>query len=181
MQVRAADERLDLVRTGCLANFGRLVLRYGLAALLLLWGGFKFAAFEAEAIRPLAENSPLLSWLYPLLGTRGTSSLIGVVEVAAAFLICTRRWTPGLSAIGSLIAAAIFLVTLSFLITTPGALSPTSPIGGFLLKDVILLGAALYTAAEALEAARGTLVPGGDQPTSPGLVISRRSRSVEEE
>jgi reactive chlorine resistance protein C len=43
--------------------------------------------------------------------------------------------------------------TLSFLITTPGALSPTSPLGGFLLKDVILLGAALYTAAEALEAA----------------------------
>jgi uncharacterized membrane protein YkgB len=180
MQVRAADERFDLFRTGRLAGSGRLVHRYGLAALLLLWGGFKFAAFEAEAIRPLVANSPLLSWLYQLLGTRGTSTLIGVVEVTAALLLCTRRWTPGLSAIGSLIAAAIFLVTLSFLITTPGAISPTSPIAGFLLKDVILLGAALYTAAaEALEGAR---VPrtGGDQPTSPGLVISRRPRPVGE-
>jgi uncharacterized membrane protein YkgB len=44
-------------------------------------------------------------------------------------------------------------VTLSFLITTPGVLAPTHPMGGFLLEDVILLGAAPFTAAEALEAA----------------------------
>jgi uncharacterized membrane protein YkgB len=54
---------------------------------------------------------------------------------------------------GGVLASGTFVVTLSFLITTPGALSPTSPLGGFLLKDVILLGAALYPAAEALEAA----------------------------
>src|SRR5262249_15953065 len=100
------------------------------------------------------ENSPLLRWLYPLLGVRSTSSLIGVIEVGAALLICARRWKPRLSAIGSLIASGTFLVTLSFLITTPGALSPMSPFGGFLLKDIMLLGAALYTSAEALEAAQ---------------------------
>jgi reactive chlorine resistance protein C len=44
----------------------------------------------------------------------------------------------------------MFLVTLSFLVTTPGALSPTSPFQQFLLKDLVLLGAALLTAAEAL-------------------------------
>jgi reactive chlorine resistance protein C len=144
----------DSARIRRLGGLGRVVLRYGLVALLLLWGSFKFAAFEAEAIRPLIENSPLLSWLYPLLGVRGTSSLIGVIEVGAAILICTRRWKPGLSAIGSLIASGTFLVTLSFLITTPGALSPTNPFSGFLLKDIILLGAALYTSAEALEGAQ---------------------------
>jgi uncharacterized membrane protein YkgB len=137
-----------------LGGLGRLILRYGLVALLLLWGSFKFAAFESEAIRPLVENSPLLSWLYPLLGVRGASSLIGVIEVGAALLICARSWKPKLSAIGSLIASGTFLVTLSFLVTTPGALSPTSPFGGFLIKDIMFLGAALYTSAEALEAAQ---------------------------
>jgi uncharacterized membrane protein YkgB len=48
----------------------------------------------------------------------------------------------------------VFLVTLSFLFTTPGALSPASPFNGFLLKDVFSLGAGLVTAAEALRAAR---------------------------
>jgi uncharacterized membrane protein YkgB len=146
----------DPARTRWLARTGRAVLRYGLVALLGLWGGFKFTGFEAEGIRPLVEHSPLLHWLYPLLGVRGASALIGVVELVAALLICTRRWAPRLSAAGSLIAAGTFLVTLSFLVTTPGVLAPTSPFGGFLMKDVMLLGAALYTAAEALEATRPT-------------------------
>jgi uncharacterized membrane protein YkgB len=142
MRPMTVDQPVDWIRVRHLAGLGLWILRYGLAGLLLLWGSFKFAAFEAEAIRPLVENSPLLSSLYPLLGVRGTSSLIGVVEVGAALLIATPRWTPGLSAIGSWVAAATFFVTLSFLITTPEALSPTSGVGGFLLKDIILLGAA---------------------------------------
>jgi len=143
----------DPTRTRRLAAAGRGVLRYGLCALLMLWGGFKFTAFEAQGIRPLVEHSPLLRWLYPLLGVRGASSLIGVVELVAAALIATRRWRPALSAVGSLLAAATFLVTLSFLVTTPDVFSPTNPFGGFLMKDIMLLGAALYTAGEALEAA----------------------------
>lgn len=142
----------DPTRTRRLGALGRAVLRYGLVALLLMWGGFKFAAFEAEAIRPLIENSPLLAWLYPLLGVRGTSALIGVIEICAALLIAVRPWWPGASAVGSLLASGTFLVTLSFLFTTPGAFSPASSVGGFILKDLILLGAALYTASDALEA-----------------------------
>jgi len=144
----------DTGRTRRLATAGRAVLRYGLAALLLLWGASKFTAFEAEAIRPLIQHSPILSWLYPLSGVRGTSALIGVLEIGAALLMGLRRWRPALSAIGSLLASCTFVVTLSFLVTTPGVLAPTNPFGGFLMKDVILLGAALYTAAEALDAAR---------------------------
>jgi len=106
------------------------------------------------AIRPLVENHPLMSWMYPVFGVRGTSAVIGVVEVGAAVLMSLRRAAPRASALGSAIAAVTFVVTLSFLATTPGALSPTSPIGGFLMKDLILLGAALYTAGEALGAVR---------------------------
>jgi len=139
-------------RTRWLAAAGRGVLRYGLIALLLLWGTFKFFAFEADGIRPLVEHSPLLGWLYPLLGVRGTADLIGVIEIAAALLMGLRRWRPRLSAVGSLLAACTFLVTLSFLVTTPGVFAPSNPFGGFLMKDIVLLGAALYTAAEALDA-----------------------------
>jgi uncharacterized membrane protein YkgB len=143
----------DLVDPVSLARAARFVLRGGLVALLAMWGAFKFTALEAEAIRPLVEHSPFLSWLYPVLGIRGASDLIGVVELTAVVLIALRRWSPRLSAVGSLIAVGTFLVTLSFLVTTPGVLAPDNPIGGFLMKDVLLLGAALFTAAEALDAA----------------------------
>ena len=138
-----------------LSDAGLALLRYGLVFLLLLWGSFKFFAFEANGIRPLVQNSPLLFWLYPLFGLRGTSSVIGVVEIAAALLIASRRWYPLFSAYGSLLAALTFATTLSFLVTTPGALATTSPLSGFLLKDLLLLGAALFTAGESFRAARG--------------------------
>jgi len=51
-------------------------------------------------------------------------------------------------------AACTFLFTLSFLFTTPRRARPHSPFGGFLMKDLILLGAALYTTGEALDASR---------------------------
>lgn len=47
----------DPTRTQRLAATGRGVLRYGLVALLLLWGSFKFAAFEAEGTAPWSNTA----------------------------------------------------------------------------------------------------------------------------
>ncbi len=143
---------LTAARITGLETVGTGVLRYGLVALLVLWGVMKFFDFEAQAIRPLVEHHPLMSWMYGVFGVRGTSAVIGIVELVAALSMSLRRFLPTVSGLGSLLAAFTFLVTLSFLITTPGVLSPTNPFGGFLMKDLILLGAALHTAAEALRA-----------------------------
>lgn len=139
-------------RTDAIDRTGLGILRYGLVGLLLLWGSFKFFAFEAAAIQPLVEHSPFLSWLYPLFGFRGTSNVIGVIEISAALLIATRRWLPRVSAWGSMLATGMFVMTLSFLITTPGAFGLVTPWSGFLLKDIMFLGGALVTAAEAFAA-----------------------------
>ncbi|HEY5958824.1 MAG TPA: DUF417 family protein [Polyangiaceae bacterium] len=147
------DDTRPLAWANRLNSIAGGVLRYGLVALLLLWGGMKFTSLEAEGIRPLVEHSPLLAWLYSLLGIRGGSSAIGVIEISAAILICMRHWKPAFSATGSLLAVGTFLITLSFLVTTPGILEPTNPFGGFIMKDIVLLGAALWSAAEALRAA----------------------------
>jgi len=133
---------------------GTRVLRYGLVALLVLFGALKFTEMEALGIQPLVGNHPLMSWMYSVFGLRGTSAVIGVVELAAAALMLARPWRPRWSALGSIVAVGTFAVTLSFLVTTPGALEPDSAIGGFLMKDLILFGAALYTAGEALAASK---------------------------
>ena len=41
---------------------GTNVSRYGLVIVLLWIGGMKFTAYEAEGIRPMVANSPLMSW-----------------------------------------------------------------------------------------------------------------------
>lgn len=140
-------------RAATLERAGLVVLRYGLVFLLVLWGGFKFAAFEAQGIQPLVSHSPFMSWLYTLFSVQGASNFIGLIEIATGLLIASRRWLPRVSGLASLFATGIFSITLSFLVTTPGVLEPTNPSGGFLMKDILLLGAALLTAGEALTAA----------------------------
>ena len=136
-----------------LTGLGTGILRYGLVFLLIAIGSTKFFAFEAKAIQPFVAHSLFVSWLYPVLGLQGVSNLFGMSEVATGILIALRPVSPKLSAVGSLAGIAIFLTTLSFLFTTPGALVPGSDVGGFLVKDIVLLGAAIYTAGEALRSA----------------------------
>ena len=132
--------------------------RYSLVLVFVWIGGMKFTNYEAEGIRPFVENSPLMSWLYQIFSVTQFSAILGVAEIAVGLMIATRPVWPRLSAYSSLAAAAMFVGTLSFIVTTPGwepslGFPALSVPGQFLLKDSVLLGASLWTAAEALQAA----------------------------
>jgi uncharacterized membrane protein YkgB len=159
-----------------LNTIGINITRYGLVIVLLWIGGMKFTAYEAEGIKPMVASSPLMGWVYRLMSVGEFSEFLGVVEIAIGLLIAVRPvWAMG-SAVGSALASGMFVTTLSFLLTTPGwepglggfpALSAMP--GQFLLKDVVLLGASLFTAGESLEAAgprRGILPNDGAHETS---------------
>jgi reactive chlorine resistance protein C len=134
------------------------ILRYGLVVLILWYGLFKFTPTEANAIEPLLRNSPFLSWMYRVTDVIGASRAIGTVEIVIAIMIAVRPWNRSISALGSFAAIGMFLTTLSFLVTTPGMFKPVDGVvvphggGGFVIKDLLLLGAALWSAAEALRA-----------------------------
>jgi uncharacterized membrane protein YkgB len=128
---------------------GNAMLRYGLVAILLMIGAMKWTAAEAEAIRPWVAGSPFLSWIYQVASVQAASELIGSIEIVTALLIGARRWFPTAAVVGSILASIMFLITLSFLVTTPNQ-SPDAQ--GFLMKDFFLLGAAIWSAGEALQA-----------------------------
>lgn len=141
-------------------KFGAFLIRYGLVLVLAWIGAMKFTAYEAEGIKPLVETSPLMSWMFSVLSVQATSNVIGVVELMTAFLIAIRPLSAKLSAIGSLLAVFTFLSTLTFLFSLPGweqslgGFPALSGSGGFLLKDVVLLGAAFFTLGESLAGKR---------------------------
>lgn len=138
-----------------LERVGIHVSRYGLVITLLLIGVLKFTAGEAQGIQPLVANSPLMFWLYRIFSLQGVSNLIGVIEIVVAVLIAVRPFSARLSFIGSIGAIITFALTVTFLFSTPGAFqfSHGFPLlgdaGQFLIKDLVLLGASLWTAAEA--------------------------------
>ena len=135
---------------------GLHITRYALVLVLVWIGAMKFTSYEAGAIQPLVASNPLMSWLYGVMSVQATSNLIGTLEITAGVLIALRPWSAMASAAGSLMAIATFVVTLTFLFTVPGwepslggfpALS-VAP-GQFVLKDAVLLGAAVWSFGEA--------------------------------
>src|SRR5215469_8784915 len=149
---RAMSSRVEAV--------GRELARYGLVVVVAWIGLMKFTAYQAEGIRPFVAHSPLMSWVYGFLSVRGFSAVLGVVEVAIALLIAARPFWPRVSALGSALAVGMFLTTLSFLVTTPGVWEPSlggfpalsGKPGQFLLKDLALLGIALWSFGESWKA-----------------------------
>ncbi|MCT7661488.1 YkgB family protein [Mycobacterium deserti] len=134
-----------------------LVARYGLAIVLIWYGGLKFMDYEARGIAPLVSESPLMSWVYEILSVHAFAALLGLFEIAAAVLLVLKPWWPKLSIGGSLLAIMLFLATISFMFTTPGVMDPSaggfpalSLEGGFLMKDIALLGISIWTLADAM-------------------------------
>jgi uncharacterized membrane protein YkgB len=110
--------------------------------------------------RVLIEHSPLMSWVYDVFSVNTVARGLGTLEIVAASLIVTRPISARLCAIGSAMAIVVFCGTLSFLFTTPGVINRfAGPVpvlsalpGQFLLKDVVLIGVAVWSLGEALRA-----------------------------
>jgi reactive chlorine resistance protein C len=135
--------------------------RYGLVIVIAWFGGLKFMAYEAQGIQPLVSESPFMGWLYNIFSVGTFSALLGVFELTAAVLLAVKPWWPKASIAGSVLAIVLFVATISFLFTTPGVTEASaggfpalSVSGGFLIKDVALLGISVWTLADALRAVR---------------------------
>jgi uncharacterized membrane protein YkgB len=139
-----------------LEKLGILITRYGLVVALLLIGILKFTPAEAGGIQPLVAHSPLMSWMYVFLSVQSVSNLVGTIEIAIAVLLALRPLSARASFVGSLGGIVTFFLTTSFLLSTPGAVQlahgwpELGDAGQFLIKDLVLLGASFWTAAEAL-------------------------------
>ncbi len=158
LSIGRVHARTALERVVPLEDVGKAIVRWGLVLVLGWIGAMKFTAYEAMGIQPLVSHSPLLNWMYGLLSVRSFSTMLGFIEVGTAALIALRSVSPKASAVGSVLAIGLFATTLSFLFSTPGwepslgfpALSAMP--GQFLLKDIVLFGASVWTLGESLKA-----------------------------
>lgn len=96
---------------------------------------------------------------HQLNGTYAFSHGLGIVIVLIGVLIATYPVLPQISAVGSFLLILMSFTTLSFLLTTPEAWVPAlgasthgfpylSGAGRLIIKDAIMLGAAVVTLAD---------------------------------
>jgi len=144
--------------TGTLSRF---LLRYGLVLVVAWTGAMKFTVYEAVAIQPLVATSPVISWIYRLWSVTAAAKLIGILDLTTAALIASRPFSPRACIVGSAMGSATFAVTSTFLVSAPGW---AESLGGFpalsfdvgqvYVKDIVLLGTALWSMSEARTALR---------------------------
>lgn len=132
-------------------------LRWSLVLIFALFGTAKFAAYEAQGVAKLAREHPMFSWMYPLLGERGASNVIGSAELATGALIALGAWSARAGFVGGAMGVVTFCTTLSFSFAAAafwqqGYGAPfLGSSGQFLLKDAVLLTACLAVAAAGKE------------------------------
>lgn len=91
------------------------------------------------------------------------ANALGAVIVVYGLMLCLNPWLPHVAALGSFLVAIMSLVTLSFLVTTPESWVPAlgdahhgfpylSGRGRLVVKDAIMLGAALVTMSDSAKA-----------------------------
>ncbi len=161
VQTQNATDLEDLGTT--LKFLSETAIRYSMVIVFLWFGFLKFTAYEANAIAGFALHSPFLAWFHELLGVQGFSNFIGIIELIAAMLIAAHPISARLGVIGGLVASVTFVVTLSFMFTTPGIMEESAggfPVlsvvpGAFLLKDIVLLSVSVWLMAASLQGMSG--------------------------
>ena len=123
-------------------------LRWSVVVIFIWFGIQKFTPYAAEAIAPLIANSPFMRWL-GVFGERGEAKIIGTIELTTAAVLTVGSMIPMASAAGAAMACVTFLLTTSFVFTTPGITQKSATgfpiistlLEQFLLKDIVLLAA----------------------------------------
>lgn len=116
-------------------------------AITLLWIGlYKFTPTEAKDIQGVVKHSPFISWLNSIFSVQGVSNFVGTFEIITALLLLLQLFWKRLSLIAGLSGAVIFVITISFLFSTPGMFTKVDGLvvaNAFILKDIVLLGVCL--------------------------------------
>ncbi|HYX98167.1 MAG TPA: DUF417 family protein [Mycobacterium sp.] len=143
-----------------------LIARFGLVVVIAWFGAMKFTYYESHGISSFVANSPFLSWVYHVMSISAFGRVLGTAELLTAALLALRPWYPKASVIGGALATAFFVGTLSFMVTTPGIGEPTAggfPVlsanGEFLMKDIALVGLALWLLVDSISATQQRQAP----------------------
>jgi len=137
------DTLLKISKKDLAGKLGYYISLFGTVIILLWIGIFKFTPTEANGIKNLVENHFLTFFVYNFISIQAVSNTIGAIEIIIALLLAFSVKFVSLRKYAGMGMTVTFLVTLSYLFTTPGMWKVVDGIlvtDFFILKDLVLLG-----------------------------------------
>jgi len=127
------------------------LVRASMVIIYFFFGYQKWFNYEAQGLIPFFTHGPLISWMYPVFGIKGSSYFLGVSEWLFGALLLGGFWSKRLGILGALGSIVTFVCTATIIPFMPDGWAPSA--GGFpamvgnvafLMKDVVLLAVSFY-------------------------------------
>ena len=127
------------------------LLRASMVIIYFFFGYQKWFDYEAKGLIPFFTHGPLIFWMYPVFGIKGSSYFLGVSEWLFGALLLAGFWNKKLGVLGALGSVATFVSTITIIPFMPDGWAPSA--GGFpamvgnvafLMKDIVLLAVSIY-------------------------------------
>lgn len=133
------------------SNLDRHLIRAAMVFEFFAFSIQKWNHYTVEMLVPMISHSPVVFWLLPAFGVRGTGYFLATTEMIFGSLILLGYWSPRLGILGALGSIVTFIGTTSIIPFLPdgwareagGFPIMTLPLG-FLMKDVLFLVASFY-------------------------------------
>jgi len=141
-----------LVKTGLFkGDLDYKLIRASMVIIYFFFGYQKWFNYEAQGLIPFFKHGPLIFWMYPVFGIKGSAYFLGVSEWLFGALLFAGFWNKKLGVLGALGSVFTFIATVTIIPFMPGGWEPSA--GGFpamvgnvafLMKDVVLLAVSFY-------------------------------------
>ncbi len=137
-----------------LKKLGQFLLRYGFAIAFIWLGLMKLKNSEADHLKQILSHSDLFRWMLKYITPYAFSQIIAFLQMAIGVAIAAKPVARRVSFWGGMAAAVILLISVSALFTSsyvwqaPYGFPELSKLGQSILKDVVLLGVALWCAGD---------------------------------
>jgi uncharacterized membrane protein YkgB len=127
------------------------LVRASMVIIYFFFGYQKWFDYEAQGLIPFFTHGPLISWMYPVFGIKGSSYFLGVSEWLFGALLLAGFWNKKLGVLGALGSVFTFIATVTIIPFMPDGWAASA--GGFpamvgnvafLMKDVVLLAVSIY-------------------------------------
>lgn len=141
-----------LAKTGLLkSELDYHLIRASMVIVYFFFGYQKWFDYEAQGLIPFFTHGPLIFWMYPIFGIKGSTYFLGISEWLFGALLLAGFWNKKMGVLGALGSIFTFIATITIIPFMPDGWAASA--GGFpamvgnvafLMKDVVLLAASLY-------------------------------------
>jgi uncharacterized membrane protein YkgB len=127
------------------------LVRASMVIIYFFFGYEKWFNYGAQGLIPFFTHGPLIFWMYPVFGIKGSTYLLGVSEWLFGAMLLAGFWNKKLGILGALGSIVTFLCTVTIIPFMPDGWEASA--GGFpamrgnvafLMKDIVLLAVSFY-------------------------------------